>query len=477
MIKQIKITNIKGIGSNTKNSEVNFDLHPNRPLIFVAPNGFGKSSIATAFNSLNPTKIILHKDHFYKSDEDNDPQIEVEFHTGGNQTNLIADKDSNQLRPYFDWFVINNQVFAKAKKNRIGGNVIASASLETPPIILRNSIPENIKYAYSISNQKVKFGNNGKLLENITGVYSNKKFAIEISNYFRILDKTNGQRIQEAIQNFIDRVNNQAGTAEELKEWIDDNELGNLSVINYLEDIAQLLRNFDLGYNNDADYYLSAIQIVNDYNRDRNIFKAAVKRKIYDLEKEKYNKTFEDFNSSWKDFKPKEKNGKLIVEIPKAIHISNGQRDVMCFISLLKKAELHLNKENSILIIDEVFDYLDDANLIAVQYYITQFIEKFKILGKNIYPIILTHLNPYFFKNFTFSKQKVFFLDKKDAQINQHLKKILENRKDPRIQAGVDKYHLHYEPAPINIRPAFEDLGIKPTWGNSEVLMNMYMKN
>lgn len=39
---------------------------------------------------------------------------------------------------------------------------------------------------------------------------------------------------------------------------------------------------------------------------------------------------------------------------------------------------MELTKLDNILIIDEVFDYLDDANLMAVQYYITQMIKEFK---------------------------------------------------------------------------------------------------
>ncbi|MBT7827046.1 MAG: hypothetical protein HN600_10680, partial [Bacteroidetes bacterium] len=188
-----------------------------------------------------------------------------------------------------------------------------------------------------------------------------------------------------------------------------------------------------------------------------------------DLEKSKYTKVFEDFNSSWQDFKPVEKDGKLIISIPKTTLISNGERDVMCFIALLKKAELSLEKENCILIIDDIFDYLDDANLIAVQYYVTQLIEKMKAKGKKLYPIILTHLNPLFFKNFTFSKQKVHFIEKKEALINPHFKKILVNRSHQTIEENVSKYHLHYHPNSINIRPAFEALNLKPTWGNSSV--------
>ena len=72
-----------------------------------------------------------------------------------------------------------------------------------------------------------------------------------------------------------------------------------------------------------------------------------------------------------------------------------------------------------------MFDYLDDANLIAVQYYITKFIDEYKQEGKKIYPLIMTHINPYFFKNFAFSKQKIYFLDKKNITSNPNFVKLL----------------------------------------------------
>ncbi|NLB63126.1 MAG: hypothetical protein GX801_03345 [Fibrobacter sp.] len=470
MIEKIKIANIKGIGDNAHNSTFEFELRPNRPHILVAPNGFGKSSLATAFIRLRPTKIVLEKTDFFQKDENNKPTIELTYSMNGkNQITLFADENTNQLRPHFDWFVINNQLFAKARKSRIGGNVIASASLETPPVILINSIPKNIGFDYSINSQKEEFGVNGKVLRNISVLYQNKKFIKKLSSHFSTLSRINGKTFQSSIASFIQRVNQQNNTAEELRGWIDNNELDFLKTINNLSTLAKFISTFDLGYNTDADSYLTAIQLSKDYNRDQKRFKSACKRQVYELEKTEYIKVFEDFNSSWQDFKPIEKNGKLIVSVPSTVYISNGQRDVMCFIALLKKAELSLEKDNCILIIDEVFDYLDDANLIAVQYYITQLIENMKIKGKNFYPLILTHLNPLFFKNFTFSKQRVHFIDKKNAQINPHFRKILLSRQDVTIADNLSKYHLHYHSETINIRTEFEALNLKPTWGDSSI--------
>ena len=135
---------------------------------------------------------------------------------------------------------------------------------------------------------------------------------------------------------------------------------------------------------------------------------------------------------------------------------------------MLFRAKRHLKKDANILIIDEVFDYLDDANLIAAQYYITTFIKEFVDEGKRLYPIILTHLNPNYFKNFTFSKQKVYYLDKTNIQVNQHITKLLRNRENTTIKDDVVKYLLHYEPRHINKRAEFRALRLRELWGESD---------
>ena len=55
-------------------------------------------------------------------------------------------------------------------------------------------------------------------------------------------------------------------------------------------------------------------------------------------------------------------------------------------------------KEKSLLTIDEVFDYLDDANLLVAQHFLLELMKQFKDAGKSIYVVILTHLNPSQFK-------------------------------------------------------------------------------
>jgi len=162
-----------------------------------------------------------------------------------------------------------------------------------------------------------------------------------------------------------------------------------------------------------------------------------------------------------------ETGGQLVVKFPKANHISNGQRDILSFISMLFRARRNLKKNANILIIDEVFDYLDDANLIAAQYYISNFIKEYDEEGKRIYPLILTHLNPSYFKNFTFSNQKVYYLEKSNIQENQHIVRLLRYRDHPTIEDDVSKYLLHFNPGAINKRTEFRALALPELWGEA----------
>jgi hypothetical protein len=159
----------------------------------------------------------------------------------------------------------------------------------------------------------------------------------------------------------------------------------------------------------------------------------------------------------------------LIVEWPKAHEISNGQRDVLSFITLLMKAKRNFRNRNCILIIDEIFDYLDDANLISFQYFVTKMIEEMKLIGKNFFPILMTHLDPLFFNHFCFNRHKikVVYLKNVPYHSNPNLINLIRKREDLSIKNEVDKYFFHFEPNSIDISTAFENLSLPSTWGHS----------
>lgn len=125
---------------------------------------------------------------------------------------------------------------------------------------------------------------------------------------------------------------------------------------------------------------------------------------------------------------------------PKAHEISNGQRDILTFIALLLKSKRNFRKKDCILIIDEIFDYMDDANLITFQYYISTFIDEMKRDKKRIFPILLTHLDPLFFNHFCFnnSKIKVSYIKDINIKSNQEILKLIYKRAEESIQDKVD---------------------------------------
>jgi len=462
MIRVIEIEHIKGIQSK----RFALDITPNRPSLLVAPNGFGKSSLATAFNSMNNRRIDLDEDDLYAENIANLPRIYVEYvRPDGTVATLEATNGTNTISAEIDYFVINNQTKPKGNASTFGGFGNARASLIIEDVVLVDRIPDNTSFNYSFRDSQARFGVCSRVLPNSNAVLANLLLVEQLSENYLALQRGNGDRIQGRINAIIADINAQQGTAPVLLDWITANRLADLKQIDYLNTIGDLIHTFDIGYNSEAKSYLAAIQLIWLYNQDLNNFKAAYVFSNYKLDKQRFDNTLSTFNCTWKSIRSSETGGKLVVKFPKAIHISNGQRDILTFISMLFRAKRNLKKAANILIIDEVFDYLDDANLTAAQYYITTFIKEYDSLGKRIYPLILTHLNPNYFKNFAFSNQKVYYLDNTAIQVSPHMIRLLRNRENATIKADLDKFLLHYDPGTISKRAEFRALTLPETWG------------
>lgn len=466
MITTLHIKNIKGI--QDKSFELN--IIPNKPSILVAPNGFGKSSLATAFKSMNNKRIILPDDDCYENNSANKPLIELKYKkSGNNEVNLIATDKENTISDEFDYYVINNQVKPKGIGSRFGQ---ATARLEIADVVLVEKIPENVNFNYFCTKYRTRFGTCGKILPNANVILQNLVLIERLSLNYDFLEHSNGKRIQRKINSIILDINKQEGTTKQLINWVNDNKIEELRSIDYLNNIANIIHG--IGYENKSEVtsYLFSIQIIWLYNDDKAKFKNVCKYKLYLLEKQKFSEMLETFNSTWKNIHTTETHNQLVVKFPEAIHISNGQRDILTFISMLFKAEKKLTKPANILIIDEVFDYLDDANLIAAQYYISNMIKRYKGNDKIIYPMILTHLNPQYFKNYAFKDQKVYYLNKSTISPNSNLVKLLMKRDNEDIKDDVSKFLLHYNPNTINKRDKFKELRLRELWGESD---NFYL--
>ncbi|MRR07661.1 MAG: hypothetical protein EG828_12145, partial [Deltaproteobacteria bacterium] len=74
-IKNMIIENVRGIGQ----LKIDSKILKNRPNILVAPNGFGKTSIATAFRfAADQTSIKVSAEDRHQHDENKKARIELE---------------------------------------------------------------------------------------------------------------------------------------------------------------------------------------------------------------------------------------------------------------------------------------------------------------------------------------------------------------------------------------------------------------
>ncbi|WP_461789440.1 hypothetical protein [Pedobacter sp.] len=461
-LQSIRIVNIKGIENRT----FPLNIIPNKPSLLYAPNGFGKSSFAIAFDSISGPRLTLHKDHLHKGDDANVPSLNIEYVRPDNTiVSLTADTTANAIRAELDSFVINNKVKAKTTRLQFGGQTHHTASLNIDAIELIGTIPADQPLGYGVAASRGRFGANGKVLPNLETALTKAGFIAPFFNGVANLQRLKQIRNTQALTNFRDRVNNREGTAVELLDWIENNELAGLDAIVPLRELTDQITALDLGFTRRCEYHLAVLGMLDLHNENPANFRAACERKLYVLEKNSYVESFRAFNSTWKDIRPREVEGSLVIEFPKAHNISNGQRDILCLVALLEVARRKLKKQGSILIIDEVFDYLDEGNLIAAQYYVTEFIKDFKKQGRRIYPLILTHLNPGYFKNYAFSKMKTYYLDTRAAAVGASMKAMIVQREDLSIKEDVAKYLLHFHTGTINKRAEFTALGLRATWG------------
>ena len=144
-----------------------------------------------------------------------------------------------------------------------------------------------------------------------------------------------------------------------------------------------------------------------------------------------------------------EDHGKLVVRFDRANSMSNGERDILSFVANITVAEYYFKKNVGILVIDEIFDYLDGSNMLAIQYYLSELIKRCKTNGKVLYPLIFTHLDPAVFSNYYFSKKKIHYIAfSSTIQIDSPIVKMLRLRESSTIsdreKEEIEKYYIHY---------------------------------
>ena len=465
VISRIEVNNIKGI----ENLAINEYIYPNRPNILVAPNGFGKSSLAVAFKTLVANKIKL-KPEEEPIPKNGDPSVVLSLSTG--QT-ISANKNSNTIRESFSIHVVTNPLLPTAKAQRFGKIVTAKASMNIEPTVVIKTIPTVVRFDYNLPKMKRAFGDSNKILIDISRLFSNYTFLDKIekkvnTHIFEL------KPYRESISSILAAINHlHTNTAIEIKEHIvADSMFAGLcpefhTISAFIKEELELT---------DVDAYLCAWQFITVKLEMCGNYKRALLYAEYVAKKTNLDDTLKEINPfpDRFDIVSKEKNRSLIIEWPKAHLISSGQRDIIVFIAKLMECE-YQTERNCILVIDEFFDYLDDANVVAFQYYISTLIDSFRKSKRIIFPILLTHLDPNYLKHFCFndSRLNIVYLKQINAQISDKMAKLVANRENTLIKNVLDSHYFHFSDNGnhVDVSDKFEILGLNKVWGCPEAFV------
>lgn len=437
MLNSIKIRAIKGI----EDKKIELNLYPNKPSILVAPNGFGKSSLAIAFASFNNKRIILEEDNICEGHTATEALIEVV----ADKVSYTITSSQNNFSPDFSCFVINSSLYAESKSQYMGGYMGHKAKLAIQDIELEKKVPGKQNVTYSIAANKKKFGINGKILPDISYLIKNVKLVDKLKA-LRLEDFKKKRTYLEPLRNIKNDINNYNGSKDNILSLINKDQVSRFDSIGCLFDLKETVKAYSKRKENTGELYLECIQLVDFMSSDE--FRAYANWCNYKASKDYIEALIRDIdttNSS--DLKIEEQGRnpkKLVLKFPSAKRISNGQRDILTFVAKLYCAKKELKKKNNILIIDEIFDYLDDANLIAFQYFVIKFIEDYKKAEENLYCILLTHLDPVYFQHFCFSNHKlqIRYLQKSGTCSGE----VLELMKKRDNSENISKFLFHFHP-------------------------------
>lgn len=480
IITNISIKNIKGFGDPA--TSIDLELKSNRVNIVYAPNGTGKSSIATAFKSLNRGALELDKENMHHKDDALLPELSIilDGHT------YSADRTSNSINGVLEPYVINSGIVVSTTQQNIGGRYTkVNGYLDIENIVVVNNIPPVVIPRYRVTDIRADFGMNGKILINREILFKNPNFWKACEKIGQKLDFFPNANCRKELVNTI-KANIQTldGTVNYIKSNVDNNWFTPLEVnpvfceimhefIPFTEGMSELER-FDLFY-----------QILYFWGSSKQDIKKANKRTAYEEMKSRFNVNLDLLDKTWKNIQCVETDNKLIVQFPHADEISNGQRDILTLIvELLKFKSLIQDNKKYILIIDEVFDYLDDANTIAAQYFLSKFLE---ISRDNLFLCIFTHLNPFSFRNYIFSDKKVnyVYLRTTEPIATNAMKAFIAFREglDKNDAGQADLYNklshdlFHYNPISVDysnqIATYKENANLKQSWGKTGILHNI----
>ena len=445
-INYINFENIKSFGSGNESFKLRFqNCDANSFNIIVAPNGSGKSSLATALQGVAHGTIKLDSRDLYKSDSEPSVTIKLDGIYNGI---YISDKNKSEISKHMDVFVINSSLNARKVNHYASGSVFSTADLAIDGIKLYENIPEKCVLNYKYQDICKLYRLKRNYLVNLSNIFLDYNFLESIYKNKNIIKKCFDQkRIKNAFSVYLDGIRNSNinnDSFNRAKTFI----MNNVNVIQLIDIIKAFIKTDDINV-----IIITLIQVIRFCGEqlliDGKIIDKSFKYTKYKYDKKRIDEHINIFNTTGRTIVSKVKNNSLIIDFVSPKMISNGERDILCFIGNLIKFEINFKKNIGLLVIDEIFDYLDGGNLLAVQYYLSNFIKSCKKNNKLLFPLILTHLDPEVFKTYVFKKQKIHYYisHSRSFDFNSELIKLIKLRsslQDSDKKKVIEKFCLHY---------------------------------
>lgn len=437
-ITKITICNVKGTAHRSYKFN---DLVPNKVNLFVAPNGYGKSTLTAAFKAASHGAMKLQNDEYFKgnsSNSSNIPSLEIEYSVGHKTEKVRSDSKQGEISRKFVVYCINSPVVAKPTGRNFGKFTTKSAELHIDDLNVCK-IPEKISTVYKYQTMHSLFGTKTPNLTKFFSSIEGLKFVVNNQ------EDINKCLTQKKLVNFLEGVD--SNNVDTFIEKID-----RYSALQEL--ISKLAGLCHLNHSDALKYLIQIIQFVQDNQASR--IKSALECLIYQKRKKDISNRLQTFNTTGQNIKVTEHDRNLELNLGSARKMSNGERDVLYFVASLVSFESSVESKPAILIIDEVFDYLDGGNLLAAQYYLSKMITLMKSQHKIFFPIIMTHLDPAVFSNYYTKGMKVHYLTSyssiasisSDKIVNLLILRSELKKKDRNdvLAGNIEKHLLHYYP-------------------------------
>lgn len=440
---KLKIRNIKHFGE--EDNELSFTLEKDKLNLMFATNGVGKTSIATAFKYLGHKKYTVPIEDRHKKRKDAVCSLTLSAKGDGEAIyhDYVADSRKDRISPEFTTYVIRNRVKAITKAEEVGDDAISRSHMAIEKIVIMENIPNRDSLQYDVNSIRLLFGKKKALIENLQPQLQNDAFLDLLSDIEPILQfSVKTQKMHDEVMRVTNHINGMAGNARTVAANIEDRVFNTLYNYQRYQNFVNCVDN-RLGAQPDRlSYFLLFFQLHHLYNSNKFSFINAVNRRKYEMLKSRLDVFFKSVRLPWNNIELREDDGCLSAVYPLANEMSNGERDILSLVCQLEEFKHRFESgKKCILIIDEIFDYLDDANMLAAEYYINELFSTYK--NEELYVMLFSHLEVRYFRNHIFN----------DARINQQY--LLGNKQAP--NAGMKGFIAFRS----NLKPTENDLYVR----------------